>query len=782
MQKICISKDWLLSAPGTNGFVPVDLPNDYAVSQKRDPHAPGGGANGFYPCGTGRYLKYMSFPEDTEHVILDVDGAYMLTTMRVNDDQLVIHPHGYTPYLLDITDRIRRGHTNKLELKTQCLQPSTRWYSGAGVYRDVFLWTGGCVRVEPWDIFVKTKLQNDGTALVIAEYAVSSDIAGEAALTVSIADTTVPTTRCIPVTPGRKTWCSIVIPVKEPRLWNTTAPHLYSLHTEIAVSGKTTDTADTTFGIRTISADAQHGFLLNGEPMKLRGGCIHHDHGVLGAAAFPAAEERKLTRLKEAGFNALRIAHNPPSLALLEICDRIGMIVMDEAFDIWNCPNNDLDNHLWFADWWERDITAMVRRDRNHPCVISYSIGNEIVERNGTSDGALWARRLSEAIRKWDNTRFVTSAVCGMWERPEATDPEDYKKDFLRGHPDIGEGGLATSWADWTEEYMKPLDIVGYNYLFPRYEADHVRYPDRVIWGSETHTMTFYDSWKEVLKNPHVIGDFTWTAYDNMGETGTGRSLWARDGFIPGISLAGYPWRNCYQGDLDLCGYRRPQSYFREAVWIGGTEPKIFTTHPEHYGEDFSGTGWHWYDVLDTWTYPDAYIGKPTEVDVYTDADEIAWYKNGEFLGKSSPIAGIATMDIPYEPGEISVIAYKDGRVVGTSALHTVGEAAAVSLVPERAEFAADRRDLCYIDVTVTDKNGDRIPDAKTELTCTVDGGELMGIFSGDPANEDQFTSNVCHAFTGRALCIIRAAKPGKVTVTVAGEGLAPDTVTVTAE
>ena len=267
-----------------------------------------------------------------------------------------------------------------------------------------------------------------------------------------------------------------------------------------------------------------------------------------------------------------------------------------------------------------------------------------------------------------------------------------------------------------------------------------------------------------------------------MGETGTGRSLWARDGFIPGISLAGYPWRNCYQGDLDLCGYRRPQSYFRETVWIGGTEPRIFTTHPEHYGEDFSGTGWHWYDVLDTWTYPEAYIGKPTKADVYTDADEIAWYKNGEFLGKSSPIAGIATMDIPYEPGEISVIAYKDGKVVGTSALHTVGEAAAVSLVPERAEFAADRRDLCYIDVTVTDKNGDRIPDAKTELTCTVDGGELMGIFSGDPANEDQFTSNVCHAFTGRALCIIRAAAPGRVTVTVSGEGLTPDTVTVTAE
>ena len=465
MQKICISKDWFLSAPGTNGFVPVDLPNDYAVSQKRDPHAPGGGANGFYPCGTGRYLKYMPFPEDTEHVILDVDGAYMLTTMRLNDDQLAIHPHGYTPFLLDLTSHIRRGHTNKLELMTQCLQPSTRWYSGAGVYRDVFLWTGGRVRVEPWDIFVKTKLCDDGSAVVIAEYAVSSDVEGEAEIHVSIVDTTEPTVRRIPVHPGRKTWCSIAIRVKNPKLWNTVSPHLYSLHTEITFAGDTTDTADTTFGIRTISADAKNGFLLNGEPMKLRGGCIHHDHGVLGAAAFPAAEERKLTRLKEAGFNAVRIAHNPPSLALLEVCDRIGMIVMDEAFDMWNRPKNALDNHLWFADWWERDITAMVKRDRNHPCVISYSIGNEIDERNGTSDGAEWAKKLADAIRKWDNTRLVTSGICGMWDRPEATDPEDYKKDFLRGHPDIGEGGLTTSWADWPEKYMEPLDIVGYNYL-----------------------------------------------------------------------------------------------------------------------------------------------------------------------------------------------------------------------------------------------------------------------------------------------------------------------------
>ena len=456
---------------------------------------------------------------------------------------------------------------------------------------------------------------------------------------------------------------------------------------------------------------------------------------------------------------------------MLEACDRLGIVLMDEAFDMWNCKKNPGDYHLWFGDWYARDIACMVRRDRNHPCVISYSIGNEVAERDGSSDGAKWSRILAEEIRKHDNTKFVTSGICGIWYRPEPIDPPDYQEDSkARFQPLDGEGD--NNFAAQTEGVMASLDIVGYNYMWKRYKSDHARYPDRVIWGSETHALEFYDSWKAVMENDHVLGDFTWTAYDNLGEAGTGRFAWARDGYIPGISLAPYPWRSCYQGDLDLCGYRRPQSYFREAVWIGGKEPKIFTTHPEHYGEDFSGTHWHWYDVHETWTFQDAYLGKPVKAEVYTDAEEIVWYLNGRELGSSKPEKGIATMDIPYEKGTLSVKALKNGVVCGESSLHTVGEAAQISVEAERTEFTADNLDLCYFRITIQDENGDRVTEAGNELTCLVEGGELMGIFSGDPINEDVYGSNRCHAFDGRALAIVRTKTPGKVTVTVGANGL----------
>jgi beta-galactosidase len=279
-----------------------------------------------------------------------------------------------------------------------------------------------------------------------------------------------------------------------------------------------------------------------------------------------------------------------------------------------------------------------------------------------------------------------------------------------------------------------------------------------------------------------VLGDFTWTAHDNLGEAGAGRFAWARDGHIPGISIAGWPWRTCYQGDLDLCGYRRPQSYFREAIWLGNTEPRIFTTHPEHVGEGFSGTGWHFYDVHDTWTFDDKYIGKPVKAEVYTDADEIEWILNGNSLGRTAPEKAIASIEIPYEKGELTAVAYKAGKECGRSSLHTVGKPTALRLSPEKKTLTADRRDLCYLQVEIVDKYGDRVTEAQHELTCLVDGGELMGIFSGDPCNEDQYTTPHCYAFEGRALVIIRAEKPGKVTVTVGSNGLRAAAATVVAK
>jgi len=751
MKKNCISKGWYLHAPGFRG--PVDLPNDYSVTLPRDPNAPGGASNGYFPNGAGHYQKDLTLSAEPRHYILDIDGAYMCTTVKFNEFQMVMHPHGYTPLLIDLTKRARFGENNRLKITTQALQPSTRWYSGAGIYRDVFLWEGGDIRIEPWDKFVYTPALDT----VKAVYELSADRDADVVLRAEILPDGIVLEQKVHVTAGEKTKAEFTFSLSDARLWDPEHPNLYTMHASVLENGCEIDTDDTVFGVRTVTVDAEHGLRLNGNTIKLRGGCIHHDHGVLGAADFPAACRRKLTRLKEAGFNALRIAHNPPSLNLLEMCDEMGIIVMDEAFDCWRqSKGGDFNYHMWFDGWWDKDISYMVLRDRNHPCVFTYSIGNEIPESYGTTDGGEWSARLADEIRKYDATRPVTSATFQM--------------------------GDGETWADRTESYFAPLDLCGYNYIYNRYEADHERFPERVIWGSETHAVNFYESWNSVLRNSYVIGDFTWTAYDNLGEAGTGRSCWARDGEIKGISLAGYPWRTCYQGDLDLCGYRRPQSYFREAVWLGGTEPRIFTTHPEHYGEGFTGTGWHWYDVLDSWTFDDKYLGKPVKCDVYTDADEIAWFANGRELGRSTPVKAVASFDIPYEPGEISVIAYKNGEECGRSSLRTVGAPAGIRVEPETASLAADNRDLCYFDITVTDIDGNRIPDAKNEIHCAVEGGTLMGIFSGDPANEDRYGSNICHTFEGRALAIVRTNTPGEVTVTVIGHGLRTGSAAVTAE
>ena len=784
MRKICISKGWLFSSPEKPEQVEIDLPHDYSISLPRNPKSAGGASNGFFEGKYGRYLKYLSFGSD-EHVMLDIDGAYMCSRVNFNGNHVAFHPYGYTPFLVDLTPKMRKNRPNRIEITTQNIQPSTRWYSGAGIYRDVFLWTGGKVRIEPWDVFVKTISANDERAVISVKVKISSDIDGEIKLDTSILDndkkTVAVESNVMKVKTGKNT-VELTYTIDKPSLWSIDTPYIYNFNAQISYLGEKEDDFETSFGIRTLTADSKNGLLINGKQVKLRGGCIHHDHGALGAAAFPAAEYRKLSKLKAAGFNAIRTAHYPPSLALLEICDRLGIIVMDEAFDMWNEPKNQLDYSMWFADWWQRDIESMVCRDRNHPCVISYSVGNEIPERDGYSDGAEWSQKLSDEIRKHDDTRLVTSGICGIWHGFDKNAPEEYKEDFMMGYNDIGGGGIDSSWAKRTEAYMKPLDIVGYNYLYNRYENDHDIYPERVIWGSETHVLNFYHSWQTVMKNNHVLGDFTWTAYDNLGEAGTGRFAWARDEVIKGISLAEYPWRCCYQGDFDICGYRRPQSYFRESIWKENCEPKIFTTHPEHYGEDFSGTGWHWYDVSDSWTFDDKYIGKPVKTEVYTDADEILFILNGKEVGTAKQEAGIASLDIPYEKGELTAVSYKGGKVVKTSSLHTVGAPYKVNIVPEKTEFTADNRDLCYFDLYVSDENGDRIPFAQNELECTCDGGELMCVFSGNPANEDCYTSEKCHAFEGRAVAVVRAKEPGNVTFTVSGERLKGDCVTVTAK
>jgi len=781
MIKERISADWLLSVNGSE-YKKVDLPNDFAITQQRSADARGGARNGFFNGGIGSYVKYMPLKSDNRY-ILDIDGAYMCAQVNVNEHRVAFHPHGYTPFQVDITDKIRPDAINKIKITTNDMQPSTRWYSGAGIYRDVFLWTGGDIRIQPWDIFIKTVSADDQWAKLAVSYTVTSDIDATVTLHSEIGNGIAAKSIELEVKEGYQVEAKLFFDIENPRLWNIDTPELYTMKTVIiANDGGIIDQSVNTFGIRDISFDTMRGFMINDKSLKLKGGCIHHDHGALGSASFPAAEKRKIKKLKSAGYNAIRTAHNPPSLALLEACDKLGMLVMDEAFDMWNVGKTASDYHLWFADWCKRDISYMVKRDRNHPCVISYSIGNEILERDGSSDGAKWASVLADEIRKYDTSRPVTSAVCGTWNKAESIDPPEYKEYLKSKYGIQDDKSTDAKWADLTAPYFAPLDIHGYNYLWDRVEDDAKKYSNRIFWHSESVALKFYDSWNTILRNNNFIGDFTWTAYDNLGEAGAGRSLWARDGFIPGISLAKYPWRTCYQGDFDLCGFRRPQSYFREAVWSGNTEPRIFTTHPEHTGECFSGTEWHWYDVHETWNFDDKYLGCPVKCEAYTDADKIEWLLNGKKIAESVPEKAIASAIIPYERGEVTAIAYKNGEECSRYTLRSTEKATRIKVEPETDRLICDNRDIAFFAISVTDRNGTLVTDGEHEIKCSVTGGELLCLYSGNPCNEDDYVSKICHTFEGHALAAVKTAKTGTVTVTVYSDSLASGSAEISAK
>lgn len=763
----------------------VNLPHDYVITQPRDKNAPGGARAGFFAGTNATYSKFLKM-DDSAHTILDIDGAYMCTRIYFNENLLDMHPNGYMPYLVDLSERVRANRNNKIMLRVSDLQPSCRWYSGSGVYRDVFLWTGGKIRIEPWDLYVTTERIGQSDASVAVRTQISADFAAHAELVFDICDADgnrVLSDTCAVDLQEGKNDAVFDFTIENPRLWDCENPHLYALNVSVRHEGKTEDEFASRFGIRTISVDPKNGLLLNGKPLLLRGVCIHHDHAVLGSAEYPAAVRRKLGKLQSAGFNAIRTAHCPPSLAVLEACDEMGIVIMDEAFDMWNEPKTDYDYSLWFRDWWARDISYMVRRDRSHPCVFSYSIGNEIPERFGRSDGALWAEKLANEIRKYDSTRPVTAALNGTHEKIDPNAPADYIEDNLKefgpritfNHTKLGMDGTdaqPTNFGVRSESTTAALDMVGYNYLYLRYAADRKTHPNRVIWGSENHALHIYDSWKEVCENPNVFSDFTWTAFDNLGEAGTGKSAWGEDDFVPIIRLYGYPWRTCFQGDFDLCGYRRPQSYFREVVWKDITAPHFFTTHPKHNDDVFTGTEWHWYDVHETRTFDATYIGTPVKTEVYTTADEICFLLNGKEICRAVPEKAVATAYIPYAPGELSAIAYRGGKEECRFSLTTVGAPYRLQVTAERETIAADCRDLCYFDISAVDQNGNLVTNADCEITAQVFGGNLLGIFSGNPCNEDVYGSNQCHLFEGRAVAIVNTDDINRIKLFVRADGI----------
>lgn len=763
----------------------VRLPHDAMLAHKAHEGALPGGNSGYRDGGHFCYSKNLKADEKTEKYILRFDGAYENAAVYVNTQLVCRHPYGYTQFYADLTPFLEPEKENEVRVITNNLAPSSRWYSGGGLYRDVYLFTADSpVYLMPDGVRIKTRCPD--AAESSAEIEVLSTIKNESSetadvyLKTEIRETGESRTDLIRVEPGEAYTAVQRIRVAEPRLWNESDPQLYFCKTELFLESggerMLCDTETARFGIRTLEMSPSRGLQVNGKSVKLRGACIHHDNGVIGAAEFKEAELRKIRKLKEAGFNAVRIAHNPASEVLLEVCDELGMYVMNETFDMWTRNKTDYDYANYFIDWWERDLESMIRCSFNHPSVILYSLGNEIPE-IGTPGGIRICRMLQEKAKELDDSRYTTVGINGVFSAGDVI--ADIVKDVLGNETEADPNGNVNEFlavmdqnidrivvhdiiSKRLEQAAEVLDITGYNYMAARYKKDVREYPDRMIVGSETYPPQIGQMWEDVRKYPQILGDFTWTGWDYIGEAGVGIPAYS---FGEGGFGAGFPCQIAYVGDLDITGERRPMSYYRESVFGRRKDPYIAVQDPEHYGDRLIKTPWALTDAVPCWEYP-GMEEKPVRIEVYSPGDETELFLNGRSLGRKhverqDPRAVYETV---YEEGELKAVAYEKQEKIGEAVLKTPGKETGLQVRKEAEEGG----ELVYLDIECRDREG-ILSGACSEEICAVAEGALESwLGTGNPKPSTNYTELRTTLWHGKALLVVRKEKPdSRVHITV---------------
>ncbi len=713
-------------------------------------------ATGWVVGGTGWYRKRfrLAIANENEQAEVRFDGVYANSEVWINGHSLGSHPYGYTPFVYDLTPFLKPDEANVLAVKVRNEGANSRWYSGSGIYRHVWLTLTGDVRIPVWGVGVSTpKVSRE---LSTVEVSVALENRGKTRQTVTIrtrifrpgGELAASGAKPIDLPAGDRSDASQILDVRGATLWSPAAPNLHRAEIEVLIAGRVVDQSRVPFGIRSIEVDIEHGLRINSETVKLMGGCVHHDNGILGAAAFDRAEERRVEILKSNGFNAIRTSHNPPSPAFLDACDRLGMMVIDEAFDCWNLGKNVDDYHVYFADWWERDLKTMLMRDRNHPSIIFWSIGNEIDGRRDPSGVAI-AKELRDTVKGVDASRPVTMAVPGPYDHnlPEwqANDPA-----FLH------------------------LDVGGYNYQWQQYDIDHRRFPNRILMGTESFPFEAYDSWRSAERLSYVLGDFVWTAIDYLGESAIGHSILSQ---TPGWWRQQYPWFNSYCGDIDLIGDKKPQSYYRDVLW-GRSQLELAVQRPLPRGRTEELANWGWRDELRSWSWK-GYESFPLKVRAYTAGDRVKLLLNGTEVGEK-PVHDsarlIAEFDVPYAGGELRAIAFKDGREIASHALITVGDAARLNVKVDREKIRASRGELAFATIEITDAAGALVPDIVRRIDFQVGGaGELAAVGNANPKDVASFRQPFCRTFHGRCLAVLRLlGSQGRIELRATSEGLAP--------
>ncbi len=810
---------------GQDGIRTVNLPHDYMIEGDVYPDAPSQAASGYYNAGVAHYSREIEIPGEwkDDRILLRLDGAMMNATVEVNGDKAALQHYGYAPFEADITRFVYPGEKNRIVITVNpSMQPNSRWYSGAGLFRGVELahtpglrvvWGGisGSTRKieytadgqpETAYLRVSAEIRNEYAENRLAEV-VFDLIREDTGETVKSAKTL---TQVEPLSTGT---AYMTLTVDQPRLWSAEEPNLYRLRASVTekgtykthmvpIEGGRTDAETVLFGIRTVEADVKHGLRINGKVVKLKGGCLHHDNGIIGAVSMYDAEARKIRKMKELGYNAIRTTHNPPSAALIEVCDRLGMYVFDEAFDAWGMGKQPGDYNQYFETDWEKDLAAFVRRDRCHPSVIIWSTGNEITERAGLGGGYLWAVKLAEAYRRLDGSRPVSNAICSFWNglddalREETMRKVKEASEGTAQNADLGGAGDLL-WEEYTEAFANGLDIVGYNYLEGKYDQDHRMFPERVIMGSENFPKEIGIHWPKIEKTPWIIGDFTWTAWDYLGEAGLGKASF----YEPGDPRIGnpwgdrsvYPWRAANDADFDLTGCLRPQGFYRRIVW-GSRETALFSYDPDNFDRVETLSSWGFPGVWKRWNWAGR-EGRKVRIAVFSAAEETALFLNGECIGRKrageAPVQELPlsfAFETVYQPGVLEAVSYAGGEEISRDVLRTAGAPASIRLTAETESMKANGESLCYVHAEVLDGDGNIVPDAEVALTAEAEGAAaLMGFGSGNPITEENYTHGRFTSYQGRALAVLRSGgEAGEACLTVRGEGIGSAKITIPVE
>ncbi len=778
----------------------VMIPHDAVIGMERIADTECGTKKAFFPNGRYIYQKEFTVPKEwnEKQVFLLFEGIYRNAKIYVNNEFASGIVNGYSELFFEITSLLQYGKKNTICVEVHTGDDS-RWYTGAGIYRNVQIFVTGQVHIAHNGVKLTTQSIQNQTAAIGSEIKIENKdfcthfICAEIEFTDAEGKLAAKDCYSLKCRSGASEIIYPRIYIKDAKLWGCKHPNLYICRVRIREEEKILDEYETTYGIRMLTLDPENGLCINGEPINLFGGCLHHDNGLIGAVSIQEAEERKIKLLRSAGYNAIRCAHNPASTALLNACDKYGMTVMDEFSDVWNVTKSTDDDAITFELEWERNLTAMIERDYNHPSVILYSIGNEIPEA-GNSEGAETARRLSNKIRHLDSSRFITCGINGMISNlyrikeligteknmPEMSEDQPLEINSLmnamgsmmkdiQSHPEIVKSTLET---------MEALDVAGYNYAEGRYLEDAANFTNWISVGTETFPKDLAGNWKLVLENSNILGDYSWTSWDYLGEVGIGMNHF--DSKLNGSGMGGsYPYAAAYCGDFDLTGRRRPQSYYREIIVGHRKQPYIAVRDPKHYGETPFVTAWSWFPVENTWTFHGC-EGMTTEVEVYSTAEEVELVLNGKPLCRKKvpkentdcALAGRTTFEVVYETGRLQAIAYENGEMAGNYELTTADQKVELCVSAEKAQTVADENHLAYLNISFRDAKGIINTQITNSIAVTIQGaGELYGFGTGNPILTGNYKQNVCEAYQGEALLIVRPTGIGTIYVKLSAEG-----------